>query len=47
MSEMQGRAYDERNIQIYYVPRELYYQNYQKKLTPPAIKDKKWPDLTP
>lgn len=38
MAEMQGRIYDERTITLYYVPRELYYQNYKKGLTPPAIK---------
>lgn len=42
MSEMQGRIYDERTIQLFYVPRELYYPNYKKNLTPPAIKEKKW-----
>lgn len=38
---MQGRAYDERQVTLYYLPRDLYYQNYQKDLTPPPIKDKK------
>ena len=38
MAEMQGRMYDERSITIYYLPRELYYQNYKKSLTPPQIK---------
>jgi len=41
MSEMQGRIYDERTISLFYVPRDLYYQNYKKNLTPPAIKEKK------
>ena len=39
--EMQGRIYDERTIELFYIPRELYYKNYQKNITPPAIKDKK------
>ena len=39
---MQGRIYDERTIHLFYVPRDLYYQNYKKNLTPPAIKDNKW-----
>jgi hypothetical protein len=40
MEEMQGRIYDERVVSIYYVPRDLYYPNYQKNLTPPPIKEK-------
>lgn len=39
---MQGRIYDERSITLYYMPRDLYYQNFKKNLTPPAIIDKKW-----
>lgn len=35
---MQGRIYDERSITIYYVPRELYYPNFKKNMTPPVIK---------
>lgn len=42
MEEMQGRIYDERSISLYYVPRDLYYQNFKKNVTPPAIKEKKW-----
>lgn len=42
MEEMQGRIYDERSISLYYVPRDLYYQNFKKNITPPAIKEKKW-----
>ena len=41
MSEMQGRIYDQRTIILFYVPRDLYYQNYKKNVTPPAIKEKK------
>lgn len=41
MGEMQGRIYDERVITLYFVPRELYYQNYKKGLTPPTLVDKK------
>jgi hypothetical protein len=36
MAEMQGRIYDERTITLYYIPRELYYQNFKKNLVPPA-----------
>ena len=36
-TEMDGRTYDERTIKLYYVPRNLYYQNFQKNLTPPSI----------
>lgn len=39
--EMQGRVYDERIVSLFYVPRDLYYKNYQKNITPPPIKDKK------
>ena len=39
MEEMQGRMYDERVVTLYYVPRELYYQNYKKNITPPPIKE--------
>ena len=38
MGEMQGRIYDERSITLYYMPRDMYYQNYKKNLTPPPIK---------
>lgn len=38
MNEMQGKFYDERVIQIFYVPREIYYPNFKKDLTPPTIK---------
>lgn len=38
MEEMQGRIYDERAVTLYYLPRDLYYQNYQKNITPPTIK---------
>jgi hypothetical protein len=41
MSEMQGRIYDERTITLYFIPRDLYYQNFKKGLTPPTL-DKKW-----
>jgi RNA recognition motif-containing protein len=40
MEEMQGRIYDERTISLYFVPRDLYYQNFKKNLTPPVLKDK-------
>lgn len=30
MEEMQGRIYDERSITLYFVPRDLYTQNYKK-----------------
>lgn len=40
MEEMQGRMYDERSITLYYLPRELYYLNFKKTLTPPPLKDK-------
>jgi len=39
---MQGRIYDERTITLYFIPRDLYYQNFKKGLTPPPILDKKW-----
>ena len=35
---MQGRMYDERIIRLYYVPREIYYPNYKKDITPPVVK---------
>lgn len=38
MNEMQGKFYDERVVRIFYVPREIYYPNFKKDLTPPAIK---------
>jgi hypothetical protein len=38
MEEMQNRIYDERSIRLYYVPRDLYYKNYKKELTPPPLK---------
>ena len=38
MDDMQGRIYDERVIQLYYVPREIYYPNFKKDITPPVIK---------
>jgi hypothetical protein len=41
MGEMQGRIYDEISITLYYVPRDLYYKNFKKNMTPPAILDKK------
>ncbi len=38
MNEMQGKFYDERVIKLFYIPREIYYPNYKKDITPPAIK---------
>lgn len=38
MNEMQGKFYDERVIKLYYIPREIYYPNYKKDMTPPTIK---------
>lgn len=38
MNEMQGKFYDERVIKLFYVPRDIYYQNYKKDITPPTIK---------
>lgn len=35
---MQGKFYDERVIKLFYVPREIYYPNYKKDITPPTIK---------
>ena len=32
--EMNGRMYDEREIRLYFVPREFYYMNFQKGLDP-------------
>ena len=40
--EMQEKIYDERVITLYYMPRDLYYKNYKKTLTPPTLLDKKW-----
>ena len=37
MAEMNNRVYDERTISLYYVPRNLYYANFQKDITPPQI----------
>lgn len=34
---MQERIYDERSIQIFYVPRDLYYKNYKKAMAPPTL----------
>lgn len=42
MEEMQGRIYDERVVTLFYVPRDLYYQNFKKNITPPPIKEKNW-----
>lgn len=35
---MQGKFYDERVIRLYYIPRDIYYPNYKKDITPPTIK---------
>lgn len=40
MEEMQSRIYDERVVTLFYVPRDLYYQNFKKNITPPPIKEK-------
>lgn len=37
MAEMQGRIYDERSIRLFYWPRDLYYKNYRKMITPPTL----------
>lgn len=37
MAEMQGRIYDERNIELFYIPRDIYYKNFRPALTPPTL----------
>lgn len=39
-SEMNNRMYDEREIKLFYIPRTLYYQNFQKGTTPPEVPQK-------
>ena len=37
MSEMQARIYDERTIQLFYVPHDLYYKNFRPNIVPPVL----------
>lgn len=37
MAEMQDRIYDERSIKLYYIPRDVYYKNFKKDMTPPTL----------
>ena len=37
MSEMKGRIYDERTIQLYFIPREMYYKNFRPNIVPPTL----------
>lgn len=38
MNSMKSRVYDERVIEVYYVPREIYYENYKKGMAMPIVK---------